>query len=389
MDDIQRQMRIAAAHRRHILTVTSTTDDRRINRNENVTISAAAARRRNAANSVGRTSGQIDQRKGTGRGTVPTDKDTGMGTNTDTNQEEPSQPFVDEIRSEGLTFCGFDTKRQGTYQKDTTEGRFRALYGTSSLAAAKLHRDLHQLDEAYRIGKFKLKYFFMTLYWLKAYPTYIHFEAFWSTRFTSIGDVLKTYVKAIQQLKDLKIQWFEEGELDDDDIFIISVDGVHCRVREVRKDPGTKWYSHKSHGAALTYELAIAIRQNRLVSIKGPYPASKNDLTIFRCGDGDKNNPQPALKDKIPDGKRAIADSIYRPEDGKTVSITRRGDSTAVKEFKARAKSRQETFNRRIKSFHILATEFRHDISHHQMVMEAVCILCQYDIENGHGLFEV
>jgi hypothetical protein len=140
----------------------------------------------------------------------------------------------------------------------------------------------------------------------------------------------------------------------------------------------------------MTYEPVIAIRLNRLASIEGLFPASKNDLTIFRYGAGSKDNPQLSLKDKIPAGNFAIADSIYRPEDGKFVSVTRKGDSGKVKEFKARAKSRQETFNARIKSFHILATELRHDPQEfHQPVMEATCILCQYDLDNGHPLFQI
>jgi len=139
----------------------------------------------------------------------------------------------------------------------------------------------------------------------------------------------------------------------------------------------------------LTYELAIAIQSNWIVSIAGPFPASKSDITIYRYGGGDKNNPAPALRDKITDGKRAIGDSIYAPEDGKTMSISRTGDSGEIAEFKARAKSRHETFNSRIKAFAILATEFRHDIKYHQMAMESVCIIVQYDLESGHGLFAV
>ena len=60
----------------------------------------------------------------------------------------------------------------------------------------------------------------------------------------------------------------------------------------------------------------------------------------------------------IPAGKRAIGDSGYAGEDNKTMSVTRESDSAAVKELKARAKSRHETFNSRIKSFAIVATKF-------------------------------
>lgn len=308
-----------------------------------------------------------------------------------TIDEEPSQKSVDDIRFAGLEFCGYTKIRQKRVKQERNEERFRALYGVSSIAITKLHRDFLQIEEEDRIIKdkyFKWNHFFMSLHWLKAYPTYFILEAFWGVRYQD-AEIVKKYTKQFQALKDKKIRWFDDDEFDEGDVFIISVDGVHCKTHEVRKDPGSKWFSHKSHGAALTYELAVAVRLNRLVHMKGPYPASKNDLTIFQYGDGNKDNPQPSLKDKIPAGKRAIADSSYRVEDGQTVSTTRRTDTAELKEFKARAKSRQETFNSRIKGFRILATEFRHGIEHHKMVMESICILVQYDLESGHPLFQV
>ena len=72
--------------------------------------------------------------------------------------------------------------------------------------------------------------------------------------------------------------------------------------------------------------------------MNGPFYASKSDITIFRFRDGDEKNPGPNLRDKIPKGKRAVADSGYRGEDGKTCSITRQSDTKEMKEFKARAK---------------------------------------------------
>ena len=167
------------------------------------------------------------------------------------------------------------------------------------------------------------------------------------------------------------------------------MDGVHCRTFEVRKDPSTKWYSDKSHSDGLAYELAIAIRSDRLVWMNGPFWASKSDITIFRFGDGDEANPGSNLRDKIPEGKRAVTDSGYDGEDGKMVSISKRSDSAEAKDFKARAKSRQESFNSRVKAFNCTAVSFRHGQELHAAAFESVCILLQYDMESGHGLFEV
>jgi len=294
-------------------------------------------------------------------------------------------PTADETLKEGLLLCGIDKKRQEKVNKERNESRFRSNYGVSSLAISKVIDDLH--DEKC-VKKFDMRYFFLTLNWLKAYRTYPEMEGPWKLSPETIAAKTKEYATAIQSLKGRKIKWFETDEIEDH-TFIMTVDGVHCSVQEVRKDPGSKWYSHKSHGAGLSYELGVAIRSNRLVWINGPFPASRHDLTIFRFGDGDKNNPGRNLKSKIPFGKRVVADSAYSGEDNCTISVTRNDDSAEVKEFKARAKSRHETFNSRIKAFSILETAFRHGIHFHQTAMESVCVLVQYDLESGHELFEV
>jgi hypothetical protein len=203
----------------------------------------------------------------------------------------------------------------------------------------------------------------------------------WGLGEVAIRNKARDGTTAIQQLKNRKVQW---GGFDAEEIFIISVDGVHCRIQEVRKDPGAKWFSHKFNGPGLTYELGIAIRSNQLVWINGPFPASQHDITTFR----NENDPGNGLKSKIPDRQRAVGDSGYKGEPGK-IAITRPGDPANVKKFKARVKSRHETFNARLKSFNVLAVTFRHDFADHKRAFESVCICVQYDIENGHGLFEV
>jgi hypothetical protein len=282
----------------------------------------------------------------------------------------------DDILSLGLTLVGFSAFRQQvSYAKNIR--RFRAFYGVSPRALKALYADLFNL-----IPDIDATVFFTTINWLKLYDTEHVLSGRWGLNEETIRLRIRDYVARIQDLKEIKVQW---GEFDNDEVFIISVDGVHCRIQEVRKDPGAKWYSHKFHAAAVGYELGIAIRSNRLVWIKGPFPASNHDVTVFRSPDA----PENGLKSMIPDGKRAVGDSGYRGEPAK-IAVTRDGDSGEVKaSFKARIKSRHETFNGRIKSFKILDHAFRHGFEQHQRVFESVCICVQYDIENGHGLFEV
>jgi hypothetical protein len=72
------------------------------------------------------------------------------------------------------------------------------------------------------------------------------------------------------------------GDFKYDAIFLISVDGVHCRTYEARKKPTASIYSHKYQGPALSYELGISVFEDRLVWINGPFDASTHDITMFR-----------------------------------------------------------------------------------------------------------
>eukprot|EP00536_Pseudo-nitzschia_multiseries_P007572 jgi/Psemu1/18249/gm1.18249_g len=114
--------------------------------------------------------------------------------------------------------------------------------------------------------------------------------------------------KSIKHLQEFKIRWLEEGEINNYNVFIVLVEGIHSPIQEVRTEPSTKWYLHKFHGPVFSYKLALSIRLNWwLVWMKG-------------------NN-------------RGITNSGYSGKDGRLISITCQGDSKEVKEFKARAKS--------------------------------------------------
>ena len=184
----------------------------------------------------------------------------------------------------------------------------------------------------------------------------------------------------------LKIKWLFDTE-GVNEIFILSVDGVHCKILEPRTDPGTKWYSHKSNGAGLSYELGIALHHNQLCWINGPFPAGKNDMAIFKSDGG--------LMHKMPRGKRAITDEGYCGEPW-MLSTRNPLDLESLKVFKRRAKGRHESFNSRLKVFNILKHEFRgkdsadeDKLSKHQRAFESCCILIQYEMEHGRPLFEV
>lgn len=284
-------------------------------------------------------------------------------------------PTGQDIFKLGLSLVGFPDFRQRV-SDDVNDRRFRAFFGIGPIAIAALFKDVSSISPSIDLAKL-----LMTINWLKLYDTEPVMSGRWGMSEQSIRNIVKQYTGRVQELKATKIQM---GGFDNDEIFIISIDGVHCRIQEVRKDPSAKWYSHKFHGAGLSYELGIAVRSNRLVWINGPFHASRHDISIFR----NEDDPENGLMSKIPDGKRAIGDSGYKGEPAK-ITITKAGDSREVKRFKGRVKSRHETFNARLKCFSVLAIPFRHGFELHKQVFEAVCLCIQYDIENGNGLFEV
>jgi hypothetical protein len=285
------------------------------------------------------------------------------------------------ILSKGLSLVGFPSSRQKVRHSLNVE-RFRSFYGVGPKAATAILKDLEKKAEM------EISHFFMTLNWLRLYDTEHVLSGRWGLSEETIRNQIKSMSEAIQSLKERKIVW---GDFDDDEVFIITVDGVHCRINEPRNDPGSKWYDHKSNSAGVSYEVTLAIRSDRVVSISGPFPASIHDLTMFRGGKVDEPKDPNALQFRIPHGKKAIADSAYGGEAGvdDKVSITRQGDSSEVKAFKARAKARHESFNSRLKAFQVLDLAFRHGFRRHKIAFECVCIICQYDLENDYGLFEI
>ena len=77
------------------------------------------------------------------------------------------------------------------------------------------------------------------------------------------------------------------------------------------------------------------------------------------------------------------------------MSTTNDAHDPATKEFFARMKSMQETVFKRLKDFKVLRGPFRHGqgtedkLEKIKLCFEACLVLVQYDIENGHPLFQV
>jgi hypothetical protein len=128
----------------------------------------------------------------------------------------------------GLSLVGFDEQRQKVSDELNLD-RFHAFFGIGPKAVAALYNDLESADPHHLL---------LAISWLKLYDTEHVLAGRWRMCEKTIRAHTKDYAARIQAMKETKVVW---GGFDFDEIFIVSVDGVHCRIQEVRKDPGAKW----------------------------------------------------------------------------------------------------------------------------------------------------
>ena len=132
----------------------------------------------------------------------------------------------------------------------------------------------------------------------------------------------------------------------------------------------------------VTYEIALDLTTSQISWTNGPFPAAKHDIAIY-------TQENTGLKWKIPEGKMVIADRGYRGEANNELCTPNTFDEAKVKLFKRRARARHESVNKKIKDFDILEHRFRHSVTKHQRVFEAVVVIVQMDMDNGLQLFTI
>lgn len=289
---------------------------------------------------------------------------------------------IDEMLDLGLKIF-YKESRIKRSCAETNERRFISHYGSSSIICTIVWEDLQTTtiqDAQVQGNMLNPKYYLMALNHLKRYPTELQREGPWDISGKTGREWVWFYCEKIQSLKHQKIIWPADNF--GDDIWAISVDGTHCWMEEPQhkewsQDPS--YYSHKYNKAGMNYEIGISLSECRVVWLNGPFKAGANDVKIFaRYG----------LKQKLQQTyKKAIGDKGYvgHPEEVSTYNIH---DNRSVNNFKSRALKRHETFNGLTKRFDCLNHRFRHTPYRFKTCFEAVCVLCQYQIENGSELFD-
>ena len=288
----------------------------------------------------------------------------------------------DELMSIGLGIF-YNERRIRRARKATNIKRFRKHFGADPLVCVLIWEDLQTTTvEAARVPSEKLdpKYFLMAMNHLRKYPTEEEREGPWDVSPKTGREWVWFYLEKIQALKAQKIKWPDEWGTD---IWIISVDGTHCWINEPQHPDWSQdreFYSHKFAKAGINYELGVSLADSRLVWMNGPFKAGANDVAIFA---------QHGLKDKLQSiGKKAIGDRGYRGHH-EVVSTYNPHDSRNVKKFKSRALKRHENFNNMTKRFRCLDGRFRHGAGRFATCFEAVCVVCQYQMEHGMPLYDI
>ncbi len=308
-----------------------------------------------------------------------------------TNKNFGASLTAEEILLLGLKCAAYTEARMNRVkgdpcQSETNFQRFRDHYGAGHIVVSKLWQDL-QLSHLLPLPKnhhaedrLSIVTLLESLHFLKRYKTEKEREALFDLSPKTLRKACWYHLERIQALKATKITFPDDFG---DDIWIMSVDGVHCLANEPKhpvfsQDP--HHFSHKKNHAGFGYELGISLFESKLIWMNGPFAAGPNDKANF---------VKEGLRQKLSSiGKKAVGDKGYTgyPDVCSTFNAF---DSDAVKEFKSRAQMRHEKFNGMCKEFRALDERFRHGKQRFKVCFEAVCVVCQYRMENGEPLYDL
>jgi len=150
------------------------------------------------------------------------------------------------------------------------------------------------------------------------------------------GQALWGMIEKISALVLSKVQWDPSFDQLDTEIFIISVDGKDFRIWEP----------------------------------KHPLRRYDKDYSSHKYS-----------------GKKAVCDGTYKGS--KSLAKPDCLESKELKNFKSRARNRQETINGRLTFYACLNHTFTHGIPNHKHAFQAVLVMVQTQMEHGAELFAI
>lgn len=137
------------------------------------------------------------------------------------------------------------------------------------------------------------------------------------------------------------------------------------------------WWSHKSNGPGLKYELAISIFGGDIVAVHGPFPCAISDRECFDV----------MLSAKLFTGEKVEADSGYTGRD--QIVTPKVAPSRYHQKQKSQVRGRHENVNGRIKRFKAVSSKFRNNLEKHGDVFRAVAVIVQLSFDHGLRLYDV
>ena len=152
------------------------------------------------------------------------------------------------------------------------------MFGEGPIAINKLFKDCRK-----KLRKFKEKYAFMTLQWLKTYAFEVDLAGRYDCCERTVEPKLKEYVRLFQSFIKSKVKF--RGF--DDRVYQFTCDGQNYNTNEFRMSPSSKWYNHKSHSSGVKYLYACHLYESRLVYMEGPVPCGVNDISMYKGKDRD------------------------------------------------------------------------------------------------------
>jgi hypothetical protein len=304
---------------------------------------------------------------------------------------------MQETLREGLTHIGVCESEQDRLGTQKCTELFKDVFGSSPevmthIWADLMSEDLHECpiseDERSRKG---FRMYLIANYMLWSYPRNANIirVQFWPINEKSTrGQPLWQWIRRISLLESRKIKFVDRftdpAQSENCEVFILGVDGTDCKTWE-QKHPlfpqDRQTFSKKFNHGGLKYEIGVALFEDQICWVNGPFPAGRHDLTIFR-NDG--------LMDLIPLGKMVMADRGYRtskPGEVNMLATPDDRDEPDLKRFKSRARCRTETVMGRLKEFKCLSDTFRHGVEKHEWAFKAVAVIVQYQIEHGAFLY--
>ena len=166
-----------------------------------------------------------------------------------------------------------------------------------------------------------------------------------------------------------------------------SVDGVDFGLWEIQHEEfpqDRQACSHKIKRCAAKYLIVLSTSEAKCLQIVGPEKGGVTDNTMM------KNSG--ILEKLVEAGKVCSGDLGFRMKEiefQKVMSLPDYMDEKELHQFKTRMRLRQETFNSRLKFFRTLSETFEYGFTKHELVLHAVAVTVQYQMDLGSPIFDV